>query len=312
MKEIKELNLNNLVFIDIETARVNNTLDLNSQEFDAWKYQNNREFPDATDVELQDLYTDKASLFAEFAKIVCISVGRVVGNKLKVKTYNNSDERVLLEEFNKDLTLVHDSNPKTAFCGHAIVGFDIPFIFKRCMINQVTPNELLDTAGEKPWTVTERLVDTKDLWKGTGFRASSLAVLAMALGVPSPKDDISGADVGKVYYSRAKDRVERISRYCEKDVLTTANVVRRLRFEPLLEMETGEPETQDMPLITKLVLGGKYGAAEKKSLLKTLKSMTPEQQDAAIIVLKAASSTAKGKKTKFTTKHLNELKKEIA
>lgn len=311
MKVTSKLNLKNLVFMDIETVRQNEELSIDSVEFDAWKYQNMREFPNATNEELQELYINKAALHAEFAKIVCITVGRIDGNNLKLRTYNDADEKVLLENFNSDLTLVLDANPRTAFCGHAIIGFDIPFIFKRCLINQVMPNELLDTQGEKPWTVDEFLVDTKELWKGTSFRPSSLAVVAMALDVPSPKDDISGADVGRVYYSGEKGAVERISRYCEKDVLTTANVLRRMRFEPLLEASTGVVAVEEIPLVKKIFDGGKYGVTEKKEMLEILRGMNEETLQHAFLVLEAATSTARGKKTKMTKAHVKTLKKEL-
>ena len=311
MKLIKSLNLKDLVFLDIETVRRNDVLELDTEEFNAWKYQNAREYPNATDVELQEMYVNKAALFPEFAKIVCISVGRIDGKSLKVRTYSNKNEEVLLQEFNKDLSLVTDAQPRTKLCGHAVIGFDVPFIYKRCIVNGVTPNDLLDTAGEKPWTVTEFLIDTKDLWKGTSFRPSSLAVIAMALGVPSPKDDISGADVGRVFYSGEEGSLERIARYCEKDVLTTANVLRRMRFESLLVADTGDVPIEEQPLIQKLFDGGKYGAAEKKELVQILKGLDEESLEHAFLVLESATSTARGKKTKITKAHIKTLKSEV-
>lgn len=311
MKVTSKLNLKNLVFLDIETVRLNETLDLNSVEFEAWKYLNKREFPNATDVELQELYVNKAALYAEFAKVVCISVGRIKGNKISLKTYNDADEKTLLENFNRDLGLVADANPKTALCGHAIVGFDVPFLYKRCMTNGVTPDELLDTQGEKPWTVEKFLVDTKDLWKGTGFMTSGLPVVAFALGVPTPKDDISGAEVGQVYYSGESNAVARISRYCEKDVVATANILRRMRFESLLEDDHGNVPLEEQPLVQKLFDGGKYGAEEKKELVQILQQLTSEEQEAALVVLEAAVSRAAGKKTKLTKAHITALKKEL-
>lgn len=311
MKVLLDLNLDNLVFIDIETVRENETLDLNSSEFDAWKYKNQRNFPNATDVELQELYTDKAALFAEFAKIVCITVGRIDGNKLKMRSYNDADEKVMLQKFNDDLTKVTDAQPNTAFCAHAGIGFDIPFIFKRMMVHQVSPNELLETAFEKPWDVANKIVDTKDAWKGTAFTATSLMVIAHALGIPSPKDDISGADVGVVYYSGEEGAVERITRYCEKDVLTTANVVRRCRFEPLLEADFGVAPITELPLIQKLFDGGKYGKAEKEELLKLLRGMDEDTVQYAFSVLDSAASTARGKKTKITKAHIRTLKTQL-
>lgn len=311
MKALLNLKLDNLVFIDIETVRENETLDLSSSEFDAWKYQNQRNYPDATDVELQELYIDKAALYAEFAKIVCITVGRIDGNKLKMRSYNDTDEKVLLQKFNDDLTKVTDAQPNTAFCAHAGIGFDIPFIFKRMMVHQVVPNELLETAFAKPWELAEQIIDTKDAWKGTAFAATSLMVIAHALGIPSPKDDISGADVGKVYYSGEEGAIARITKYCEKDVLTTANVVRRCRFEPLLEAANGVAPITEIPLIQKLFDGGKYGKAEKEELLGLLGAMDIEMRNSAFDVLTNLTSTARGKKTKFTKAHVKTLKEEL-
>lgn len=309
MKALKDINLKNLVFIDIETARVSKELEMDTPLFDSWEYLKRRN--GETDVELQESFIDEAGLFAEFARIVCITVGRVNGSELVVKTYNQEDERELLEAFNTDLTLVTDAQPRTMFCGHAAIGFDIPFIFKRCMVNQVEAHYLLDTAGKKPWEVSDTIIDTKDLWKGTGFRPSSLINIAVALGIPSPKDDISGAEVGDLYWSDEEGRIERISRYCEKDVLTTANVVRRCRFEPLLTMAGGEVKIEEQPLIKKLFDGGKYGASEKAELITLLGTLDEVEREVAFTLLDSITSTARGKKTKITKTHVKALRKEF-
>ena len=311
MKALRKLNLKNLVFIDIETARVEKELSEDSPMFDSWEYT--KRYDNLSLTELKESFKKESALYAEFARVVCISVGRIKGDKLSIKTYNNEDEKVLLQEFNRDLGLVADNNPKTVFCGHAAIGFDIPFIFKRCLINQVEPDELLDTAHLKPWEVST--VDTKDLWKGTSFRPSSLINIAVALGIPSPKDDISGADVGELYWSDDENRIERISVYCEKDVLTTANVVRRCRFEPLLEVYSGKDETAskevEEPLETTLMNlfnGGKYEKAQKDKLESILSELSDEDRDRAFIILDALTSTAKDKKTKLTKAHVKLLK----
>ena len=311
MKALKKLNLKNLVFIDIETARVEEELQEGTPMFDSWEYTKRND--KLTLDELKESYKKEAGLFAEFARVVCISVGRLKGDKLAIKTYNNENEKELLEDFNRDLGLVADSNPKTVFCGHAAIGFDIPFIFKRCMINQIEPDELLDTAHLKPWEVST--IDTKDLWKGTSFRPSSLINIAVALGIPSPKDDISGAEVGDLYWSKDKNRVNRISVYCEKDVLTTANVVRRCRFEPLLEVydaknttKVVEEEEEVSTTLMGLFDGGKFEKAQKDALTEILNKMSSEEREKAYIVLDSLTSTAQGKKTKLTKAHVKLLK----
>ena len=306
MKVLRELNLKNIVFIDIETASIVEELELDTPLFDSWAYSSSRR--DFSNDELILSYKDQAALQPEFGRIVCISVGRIVGDKLKIRTYNNQNEKVMLQDFNDDLEMVTDANPKIVFCGHAAIGFDIPFIFKRCLVNQVEPHYLIDTSGQKPWEV--KTIDTKDLWKNTSWKPVSLINISVALGISSPKDDISGADVGRVFWTEGEKGIQRISRYCEKDVLTTANVVMRCRFEPLLEMDLSGVEipVEEIPLIRKLFDGGKYGAEEKKEMKALLKTLSKEDKVKALVILESIVSGAKGKKTKITKAHVKALR----
>ena len=154
-----------------------------------------------------------------------------------------------------------------------------------------------------------------NIWKGTSWDPPSLISLATAFGIPSPKDDISGADVGRVYWSEGEKGLERISHYCRKDVATTFNIFKRLRFEDMLEIvnvdDTPEVVEEVSSLITKLFKGGKYGKKEKDELFNLLKDMDKVQQAKAFIVLGAVSSKAKGKVTKITTAHIKELKLKL-
>lgn len=304
MYALKKLNLKDVIFIDIETARLVKELEIDTPLFDSWQYKVRKE----TNDEVISSYNKEAALYPEFARIVCISVGRIKGNKISIRTYNQENEAEMLEAFCSDLEKVTDAAPKTAFCGHAVNGFDIPFIFKRCLINQVEPHILLDTAHLKPWETTA--IDTKDLWKGTSFSPASLINIAVAFGIPSPKDDISGAEVGDVYWSDDENRIERISRYCEKDVLTTANVVRKCRFESLLEVDSkNEPEViEKNPLIKHLFDGGKYDSEHKDKLVVFIKSLDEENANKVYTILESIVSTASGKRTKFTKVHVKELR----
>lgn len=308
MKALLELVLKNLVFIDIETARVVKQLELDTPLFDSWEYKKSRD--GLSNDDLIKSFEDEAALHPEFARIVCISVGRITGDKLTIRTYNQEDEKILLEKFCSDLEKVTDLIPKTVFCGHAVKGFDIPFILKRCIINQVRPHDLLDAGNLKPWELTT--VDTKDIWKGTSFNPTSLINIAVALGIPSPKDDISGAQVGEVYWGEDPNRVERISRYCEKDVLTTANVVRRCRFEDLLEIAATpvKEEIKNQPIIKLLFDGGKFTPEHHLKLVEFGKSLPSSELDSMCVILDSVSSTAAGKKTNLTKAHVKKIKLE--
>lgn len=311
MELLKNLKEESILFLDIETVRNQETLDPNSPEYDAWEYKENREGLWEQEDLIQS-YEDKAALYPEFAKIVCISMGMIVDGILYVQSYSNEDEETLLRAFNRDLERTIAATKNLKIFGQAIIGFDIPFIFKRCMVNRVTPCPILETAGEKPWTVTERFLDLKDLWKGTSFNSASLIATAVALGVPHSKDDISGKDVGKVYYKEGKEGLSRIVHYCEKDVLTTANIFKALRFESFLEMASQERELDDsyeVPLLVSLASGASFGAQVKKQLADFIEELSVSERESALHILE---SLAKSKKSKVTDKFVKELRERYA
>ncbi len=181
-----------------------------------------------------DVY-QRAGIYAEFGKIICISAGLVVSRNgervLRVKSFFSDDERALLIDFTKALDSF-SAVKGNSICGHNAREFDFPYIARRLIINRLPLPAILDVAGKKPWEV--QFLDTMDLWKFGDFKHyTSLNLLTHILGIPSPKDDIDGSQVASVYYQE-KD-LERIARYCEKDVLATAQLFLRLKGEPLLD-----------------------------------------------------------------------------
>lgn len=306
MEALNKIDLKNILTMDIETARVVDELELDSPLFDAWEYSKRKGDKSITDKDLQELFKDKAALEAEFARIVCISVGVIRGDKLVTRTYNDSDEKSLLLNFNNDLGQMTAANPKFIFAGHHIIGFDLPFIFKRCLINGVIPHSLVDNSNAKPWEV--KSLDTAVLWKTTGFNHTSLLSLATCLGLPSPKSDISGADVGKVFYEEGEAGVARISKYCERDILTVANVLRRWKFQPLLELESSEKvEVEKVPLIIALSNGAGCEKREKAELEQILVTLEDSELEPAFTVLDAIAAK---KSTKLTATYVKSLRKK--
>ena len=307
MKVLNKLNLKNVVFFDIETVALYDELPENSPTWDAWQYKMERDGK-STD-NLPESYKKTAALYPEFSKVVCISIGRIKGNKLNLKSYSG-EEKELLQNFTDDLNLVTDAIPKTLLCGQAIIGFDVPFLFRRCLVNGIQPHDLLDVSDKKPWEVLDTMIDTNVLWKGTGFNGASLIAIANAFGLPSPKDDISGADVGRVFYSEGEAGLNRIITYCEKDVLAVANVVRKCRFEDVLEpihsIDDSEEVFEKQPLIISLFNGGSFNEKQQKELTDLYNKCS--NKAAAMVVLEAMTSTAKGKITKVTKAWLKTLK----
>lgn len=279
MKALKQANLNNVVFMDIETVRIQDTIEPNTPLMDSWEYKMrySREASDKFDEDLVQSYKDKAALYAEFSKIVCITIGKVQNDTLKIKSYYGQDEKALLTEFCDVLNGLVAANPKIQLCGHAIKGFDIPFIMRRCLVNQVEIPDLIDVADVKPWLMTA--LDTLELWKGTGFYSASLINIAVALGLPSPKQDMQGSETSSVYYTEGMNGLRRIVAYCEKDVLTVCNIVRHLRNEPIItNVEISTESGEKVPMLTKIFNTKKVSKKELASIQSVVETVLDDEE----------------------------------
>lgn len=194
--------------------------------------------PSSEDITPADLYVQKAGIFAEFAKVACISMGFLsfeddFPSKIRIKSLAGHDEKVLLEDFSR-LLINHYNDPENSrICGHNIKEFDIPFICRRMVVNHVRFPPLLDISGKKPWQ-TFQILDTMDMWRFGDYKNyTSLNLLAGTLGVKSPKDDIDGSMVGQVYWK--DDDLDRIVTYCQKDVVTVMQVALRYAGVPIFD-----------------------------------------------------------------------------
>ncbi len=223
-----------VLFLDIETVPQTYNwadMDTRTQVLFSDKTRHERERDGKTDAEM---HRDKGGILSEFGKIICIGVGFLTASKtdrkLRVKTIHGDDEQAVLTEF---VTLLnerfHTADHK--LCGHNGKEFDFPYIARRCVIHGIPLPLQLDIAGKKPWEVQHE--DTLELWKfGDRKHYTSLELLTHVLGIPSPKSDIKGSDVARVYYED-KD-LDRIAEYCKKDVVATVQVYLRLRGLPLI------------------------------------------------------------------------------
>lgn len=228
------INFENILFLDIETVpEVENFSELSEekQELFAQKtaYQRKEE------VTSNEFY-ERAGIWAEFGKIVCISVGYFVNFKstsrtFRVTSFFGDDETVILNGFKK-LLENHFNKPEHVLCAHNGKEFDFPYIARRMIINQLALPEKLSLFGKKPWEIAH--LDTLEMWKFGDYKHyTSLKLLTLILNIPSPKDDISGSEVCGVYY-KEKD-VARIAIYCEKDTIAVAQLLLRFNNEPLIE-----------------------------------------------------------------------------
>lgn len=224
-----------VMYIDIETVPGHSSFDeLDEKMKELW--ENKSAKTTREEISPADDY-GRAGIYAEFGKIVCISAGVIKPEEgertLRVKSFYGDDEKKLLTEFAAALKNF-TSNPGTNICGHNVKEFDFPYIARRMIVNNLPLPPVLDVAGKKPWEVN--FIDTLDLWKFGDYKHyTSLSLLTHILGIPTPKDDIDGSQVASVFYE--ENDVERIARYCEKDVLATTQLFLRLKGEPLLNPE---------------------------------------------------------------------------
>ena len=231
---IDKIPLEDILFLDIETVP-------ESDDFSKLDEVTQFLWEEKTRYQRKDDYTpeafyEKAGIWAEFGKIICISVGYFNINrspkKFRVTSFYGKEKQILLDF--KNLLQSHFNQPKHRLCGHNSKEFDIPFIARRMIINNIQLPDKLNLFGKKPWEIPH--LDTMDLWKFGDFKHfTSLKLLTHVLGIPTPKDDISGDKVRQVYYE--ENDLDRIVTYCEKDTIAVAQLLLKLQNKPLLETD---------------------------------------------------------------------------
>lgn len=230
------MQLSNILFLDIET--VSQYSNFESADADTQVLWGDKaKFLIREDDETPESIYGKAGIYAEFGKIVCISVGFISERggirELRIKSFASENEEELLRDF-AVLLNSHFSGSNHILCGHNGKEFDFPYIARRMIINGLPLPGILDTAGKKPWEVNH--LDTMQLWKFGDFKSyTSLKLLAHVFGLPTPKDDIDGSQVGMVFWE--ENDLDRIVRYCEKDVVTLVQVFLKMRGFPILKEE---------------------------------------------------------------------------
>lgn len=232
--------IQNILFLDIETVPQYASFDVVPNEWkDLWTTKANSLLRNREDETIESIYS-RAGIYAEFGKIVCISCGVVQGSennrKLSIKSFAGEDESAILSGFSEMLNKWSANEPKY-LCAHNGKEFDFPYICRRLIINRLPLPVLLNIAGKKPWEISH--LDTMEFWKFGDFKNyTSLNLMAHALGVPTPKDDIDGSMVARVFYE--EKNIERIATYCQKDVITIAQIFLRMLGEDLIAEENIE------------------------------------------------------------------------
>ena len=230
---LADIKIKNILFLDIETVPyAANFEDLDATFQKLWEektvWQRKEEYTPA------EYYKIKGGIMAEFAKIICISVGYLFTEKsenhFRIKSFYGDDEKKIIADLNTLLNAQFNKK-QHQLCAHNGKEFDFPFIARRTLINGLKLPKLLDIAGKKPWEVNH--LDTMELWKFGDYKHyTSIKLLAALFDIPTPKDDIDGSQVAKVYWEE-KD-LERIKIYCQKDALTVAQLLLKYKGESLI------------------------------------------------------------------------------
>ena len=228
--------LDNILFLDIETvpqAASYENLDEPMQLLWDKKAIHLKKDIDDTPASIYN----RAGIYAEFGKIICISVGffksTSTERKFRIKSFYGDNEKQVLLDF-AALLSQHFYRPDQLLCAHNGKEFDFPYLSRRMIVNSIKLPAILDTASKKPWEVQH--LDTMELWKFGDYKSyTPINLLAHILNIPSPKDDIDGSQVWQVYH--IEKNLDRIVTYCQKDVLTVAQLILRYTLRPILHEE---------------------------------------------------------------------------
>ena len=232
--------LYHILFLDIETVPQHPSYEFMPFEWQAlWNKKTEALLRNREDETSESIYP-RAGIYAEFGKIICISCGVLQGSgenkKMIIKSFAGDNEKLVLHEFSEMLKKWAGNEPRY-LCAHNGKEFDFPYLCRRMIINGLPLPSTLNCSGKKPWEVPR--LDTMELWKFGDFKSyTSLNLLAHTLGIPTPKDDIDGSRVWEVYWK--EKNLPRIVSYCQKDVITVAQIYLRLNNDTLIATENIE------------------------------------------------------------------------
>lgn len=221
-----------ILFLDIETVSAVHKFDELSPEWqNLWNLKT--AYRDE-EVSASDFYEKRAAVMAEFGKVICISCGYIVQEEgrsiLRVKSFSSDNEKEVLEAFAKLLN--HHSLSSHLLCAHNGKEFDFPYMSRRMLVNGIKLPSQLNTSGAKPWEIPH--IDTMEMWKFGDYKNyTGLKLLTQLFGIPSPKDDIDGSQVGNVYW--LENDLERITKYCEKDVVALTQLFLKIEGHNTIE-----------------------------------------------------------------------------
>jgi len=232
---LENYKIDHILFLDVET--VPQVYDFKAVP-ERSKYLFNEKVKNQVneEVTVEQLYRQRGGILAEFGKIICISVGYIQKlddeYQLRLKSFYGDDEKKILEDFSALLNKSFKNEKEDVLCAHNGKEFDFPYLCRRMLVNGIKIPKILQIMGKKPWEINH--IDTLEFWKFGDYKHyTSLELLTEIFGIPSPKDDIKGSDVARVYWE--ENDLKRIAKYCQKDVLALVQLFLRFKGESLLK-----------------------------------------------------------------------------
>jgi len=290
-RKIKNTNVEDLIFFDIETARRSEVLDPKSKEFELfqWSLRDRDTLKLPTKKQTVDAYNMKAALKPEFNRIVCITIGLVKKGVIHIKTFKGEQKDIIRGFYD-----VLKDNPKLVPAGYNIISFDMPVVRIKAFeegVNIDIRDAIIDSQ-KKPWNLTDNMLDLMDVVKGSYYYPMSLDAACMLGGVSSPKEgDIKGAEVSNAFYD---GRIDEICEYCERDVESTIKLFIKVQgngyeiTDTVVRKGANKVKLEDKPLIKSIFDKGQVDPEDKEKLLKLVKGMDDEERGRVVDIITAA------------------------
>ncbi len=231
---LEHIHVERVLFIDIETVTQHPDYSLLKPEIKTlWDYKAG--FIDKVQ-EPGEVYQNKGAIYAEFGKIICISIGYLKKENevytAKLKSFFHDEEHDLLSAFSDFILNLQSKKSSYIFGGHNIREFDIPYICRRMLLNGISLPEMLNIVGKKPWEVD--IIDTLQFWKFGDYKNfTSLKLLCQIFEIKEVKEGMDGGDVGTEYWEH--HNLEKIVKYCETDVLAVMKLL--MKFKQIKELK---------------------------------------------------------------------------
>lgn len=223
------MNLNNILFFDIETVgkyeniesfKLNDPLGFFLFE----KKYNNRK-PHYTDWQdsIDKVYLNKSGILPEYGKIVAIALKYIQNDEWKEKVFFDENEEKLIKQIHPIFQKV-SQHYYNFLSGFNIKKFDIPWLTKKFIIYDLQVPKILESFNSKPWE--RNIYDLFEIWASGGVEYSSLEEVCYSLDINYKKKIQHDISLHSQYYLNRNYNL--IKEYCMDDVNYTIKIAEKL------------------------------------------------------------------------------------